>query len=91
MQEDLSTALLVMGVGMITVFIILSMVVFTGRALIFLVNKYSPEKEKFRSPAYHIPIKKAGLEKKKLAAIVAAVEVATRGKGMIDNIERVQR
>lgn len=90
MEQDLSTALLVMGVGMITVFIILAMVVFTGRSLIYLVNKYSPVKEKLRSPAYQIPIKKAGLEKRKLAAIVATVEVITGGRGKIENIERVR-
>ena len=91
MNESLSTALLLMVVGMITVFIILGLVVLTGKLLIKLVNKYIPEAEKFvpkqrKRPSSAI----TSFDKKKLAAIAAAVEIATAGKGRIVSIEKVR-
>lgn len=42
-MENLNTALLLMVVGMATVFAILLIVINLGKALIALVNKYAPE------------------------------------------------
>ena len=46
MSAELQTALLLLVVGMITVFIILSLVVLTGRTLIWVVNNYFSPEEK---------------------------------------------
>lgn len=42
-MENLNTALLLMVVGMTTVFAILLIVIYLGKGLILLVNKYAPE------------------------------------------------
>lgn len=42
-MENLNTALLLMVVGMATVFAILLIVINLGKSLIALVNKYAPE------------------------------------------------
>jgi len=89
MPAELQTALLLLVVGMITVFIILSLVVFTGRTIIWVVNKYFSEEEKITYD-YAMPyIEEDVIYKKKLAAITAAVEIATGGKGRITKVERV--
>lgn len=44
-MENLETALLLMVVGMATVFAILLIVIYLGKLLISLVNKYAPEEQ----------------------------------------------
>ena len=92
MEENLSQALLVMLVGMITVFVILSLVVLSGKVLIYIINGYFPmapkkiKKERSRATANN-PIK--SMHPKKIAAILAAVESATGGRGTVTKIEKV--
>ena len=89
MSAELQTALLLLVVGMITVFIILSLVVLTGRILIWVVNNYFSPEEKIAYD-YTVPfVEDDVLYKKKLAAIAAAVEIATGGKGKIVKIEKM--
>ena len=42
-MENIETAILLMVVGMATVFVILLIVIYLGKFLITLVNKYAPE------------------------------------------------
>jgi oxaloacetate decarboxylase gamma subunit len=86
MEEALSRALLVLVVGMATVFTILSLVVISGQLLIRVVNSYSTE-----------PVTKTNTkpnpessrkDKAKIAAIIAAVDIATQGKGKIIRIDK---
>lgn len=42
-MENIETGLLLMVVGMTTVFAILLIVIYLGKGLIALVNKYAPE------------------------------------------------
>jgi len=42
-MENIETAILLMVVGMATVFVILLIVIYLGKLLITLVNKYAPE------------------------------------------------
>lgn len=88
MNEPLSKAFIVLAVGMITVFTILSLVVFSGNLLIKVANKYFPEKIPQTKSLPHFPKKSDGIDKSKIAAIVAAVDVITKGKGQIKNIEK---
>ncbi len=84
-MENFQTGLLLMVVGMITVFAILLIVIYLGKLLINLVNKYAPEevavtKQRATGPApipQHI-----------IAAITAAVNVVTHNKGKIVKIEK---
>lgn len=86
-MENLETALLLMVVGMATVFILLLIVIYLGKLLIFLVNKYAPEEV--------VPVKQtfpkgpAPISGNILAAITAAVNVVTQGKGKVTKVEKL--
>ena len=86
-MENLETALLLMVVGMATVFVILLIVIYLGKLLIALVNKYAPEEV--------VPVKQeasrgpAPIPGNIIAAITAAVNVVTQGKGKITKVEKI--
>ncbi len=86
-MSDLGLALQMLGVGMITVFVILSLVVIIGNLIIRFVNKYLPEEvvNKVQSVASQA----TGLNPKKVAAIVSAVKTVTEGKGHVTKIEKL--
>ncbi len=92
MPQDLQTALIIMAVGMATVFVVLSMVVLTGRLLISLINRYAPplpQKQRIPSIA-DVPVKngnRSNLSPQVLAALVATVEQVTGGRGRIEKVE----
>lgn len=86
-MENLETALLLMVVGMATVFVILLIVINLGKLLIALVNKYAPEEVvpvKQKAPKGPAPI-----PGNIIAAISAAVNVVTQGKGKITKVEKI--
>lgn len=74
MESDFSTAFSLLAIGMITVFVVLALVVLTGNLLIRFVNRISSEEDTI-SPS-------------KVAAITAAVDAFTQGKGRITKIEK---
>lgn len=85
-MENLNTGLLLMVVGMVTVFLILLVVIYLGKLLIYLVNKYAPEEvvvSKQRAGSAPAPI-----APHILAAITAAVNVVTHNKGKIVKVEK---
>ena len=84
MNGEYALAFKLLGVGMITVFLILFLVVAFGNLIIRVVNKYYPEAEKVLPPDMG-----KGISRKKLAVIAAAVNSATKGKGKIKNIEKL--
>lgn len=87
MNPELQTALSLLLVGMVTVFIILTLVVVCGNLLIRFVNKYFPEEIKAEvvrtAQAVH------SMSGKKMTAIISAVDIATKGKGKVTKIERI--
>ncbi|HAZ57730.1 MAG: OadG family protein [Bacteroides graminisolvens] len=86
-MENMETALLLLFVGMGTVFAILLLLIYLGKFLIALVNKYAPEEEvaaKQIMPKGPLPI-----PGNVLAAITAAVNVVTHGKGKITKVEKI--
>lgn len=85
-MSDIGIALEMMGVGMITVFIILSLVVMIGNLIIRFVNKYLPEE--ISQKVRQVTDKTSGLNPRKVAAIVSAVKIVTEGKGRVTNIEK---
>lgn len=86
-MENLNIALLLMVVGMATVFAILLIVIYLGKGLIALVNKYVPEES--------VPVKSAGanapapIPANIMAAIAAAVSVVTHDKGKVSKVEKL--
>lgn len=90
-MENLGIGLLLMAVGMTTVFTILLIVIYLGKGLIALVNRYAPEevivKKQMAVQRQVAPV--GGIANQTTAAIVSAVSVATGGQGKIVKIEKL--
>lgn len=91
-MENIEIGLLLMVVGMATVFVILLIVIYLGKGLIMVVNKYAPEEETVKkvtktSAAVAAPI--GTLSAQETAVIVSAVSAATRGLGKVVKIEKL--
>ena len=87
MTASLETGLILLIVGMATVLFVLGIVVYTGKLLILVANKF-PERQ-HSSPPLPSPRLSDDLSGAKVAAITGAIMAATGGKGQITNIERV--
>ena len=87
MNDALNTALMLLAVGMITVFTILALIVLFGNVLIALVNKYIPEAKisKVIQTAAEVAI-----DPRKMAAIVSAVDIVTEGKAKVTSITKAE-
>lgn len=86
-MENLETAFLLMVVGMATVFVILLIVIYLGKLLISLVNKYAPEEVvSVKQTSSQAPVPIPG---NILAVITAAVNVVTQGKGKVTKVEKL--
>ena len=79
MESTIGNALLLLVVGMLTVFLILALVVGTGKILISITNSLykAPEKEGNN-----------GIENSHIALLTAVVDHVTSGRGTIDSIEK---
>jgi len=83
-MQPINEAISIMFVGMITVFFILFLIVGIGNFIIRLSNKYLPEEvavtkvKKTNEPSNNT-----------LAAITAAIDIATQGKGKVTNIKKI--
>ena len=84
MENNLSTALSILVVGMITVLLILWLVVVIGNLLIRITNKFGSIPETPGSGKSNSTLIPAGT----LAAIMAAVETVTGGRGKVTKIEK---
>lgn len=82
----MAVALKLMVTGMCTVFFILIMVVILGNLIIRITNRLAV------SPNAQAPGENANkneISPSKLAAIVSAVNIASKGKGTITSIEKL--
>ncbi len=82
----MSLPLQVFILGLITVFFVLAVVVATGHTIIWFVNKYFEPAPVANRRILPLP----GIDSKKVAAISAAVNTITRGKGKVTRIEKNQ-
>ena len=88
-MENFELGILLLSVGMTTVFVILLIVIYLGKGLIILVNKYAPEEViAKKQPPTHSSGSNPSLPDATLAAIVAAVGVTTEGKGKVIKVEK---
>lgn len=85
-MKDLNVALELLAVGMITVFIILSLVFLLGRLIIILVNRFFPELGK---PL--VTKVTSAISPKKLAVLTAVVHKITHGKGHVSHVEKLKK
>ncbi len=83
-MENIVLGLLLIVVGMATVFLILLIVIYLGKYLIILVNKYAPEEFVQKVPSVN-PTKDTGA----VDAIKSAVDILTAGKGQVIKVEKL--
>lgn len=79
----MNEALTLLGSGMITIFVILSLVVLMGNGLIRLVNRFGNQ---LVSPNPNTT--DHSIQSETLAAIVAAVDLTTQGKGRVVSVDK---
>ena len=82
METNIELGLELLLVGMTTVFFILFFVVAGGNILIRIANRFFAVENVIPSDSAVIS------DKKKMAAIIAAVEVVTAGKGKVSSIKK---
>ena len=86
MDETLSKGLMLMVVGMLTVFLILWLITVIGNIIIRLSNKYLPDVEQV------VKEKKGDaqqIKKSTYAAIESAVSIVTNGKRKVSEIKKI--
>lgn len=83
-MENLNTALGLLVVGMVTVLIVLWLVVLIGNLVVRVTNRFIPHGEKPGGGSLE-----SKSDTKKMAAIVAAVDAATGGRGSVDSIQKL--
>ena len=82
MENSIYFGTMLMAIGMTTVFVILALVVLAGKVTILLTNRGVKQVE-----AANIQTATAvSFNKSKIAAITAAVEIITHGKGHVTEI-----
>lgn len=85
-MDNIGTAVQLMIVGMATVFVILLIVIYLGKLLINLVNKYAPEEVTAKKPALQkVPATVDALTR---SIIEQAVKAVTGGKGKVTEISK---
>lgn len=84
MEDTMYFGSMLMAVGMTTVFTILALVVLGGKLTILITNKFASES----AAVVRTMSSTGGIEASKVAAITAAVESITQGKGHIKEIKK---
>ncbi|MCD8260463.1 MAG: OadG family protein [Bacteroides sp.] len=87
-MENIQIGLLLMVVGIVTVFLILLILIYLSQSLIVLVNKFAPEEEVKSRPVTALALAGGTLPSGTLATISAAVSVVTGGKGKVVKVEK---
>ena len=85
-MENIELGLLLMVVGMVTVFVILLIVIWLSQLLISIVNKVAPEE----APKKKVAATGASTDAGAMDAIKAAVDILTAGKGQVIKVEKLQ-
>ena len=85
-MENIETGLMLMLVGMTTVFVILLIVIGLSQVLIKVVNKVAPEENAKKKEVKTTPSTDAGA----MDAIKAAVDILTAGQGQVIKVEKLR-
>lgn len=86
-MNNMGIALELLSVGMVTVFLILSLVVILGNLIIRFVNRFIPDVQNVSGQLADVVT--AEIHPKKIAAIVSAVKIVTKGTGRIISIKKI--
>lgn len=87
-MANLNEALELLVVGMLTVFLILLIVIYLGKALIVLVNKFAPAEEPAKKHAA-TAASPVAVDTTTQSIIRAAVSQLTGGKGQVAQIKKL--
>ena len=87
MSETIRIGLLLLIVGMGTVFCVLLIVIGTGKLLIQVANRWLPARESEEIPPNRTGNTSAGPQ---IAVLTATVHAVTGGRGEITHIERLE-
>ena len=82
MQQEILNVLIILSIGMTTVFAILFLIVVAGSLLVRTVNRFAITKKVFVNAAEKI-------DPRKLAVISSVVHNITGGKGNVSHIEKL--
>lgn len=88
-MENLSLGLMLMAVGMITVFAILLIVINLSKLLIAVVNKVAPEDVVAKKTVNTQTPSSTIIDPNTMAAIKGAVNIVTGGKGKVMTVEKI--
>jgi len=83
-MENMDEALTLLAIGMIMVFLILTLVVGVGNLVIGITNRYIRE----TPPPVKGGDRGKSIQPRKLAVITAVVDVITRGSGRVDSVQK---
>ncbi len=86
MEANLLEGLKLMGIGMTTVFAVLLIIIFFGKALIWFVNRFVPEEEKAPQVASN---NAQTVDPRVAQAIRLAIQQITGGKSTAEKIEKI--
>jgi len=87
MMENLEKALSLLGIGMVTVFIVLALVVIVGNLLIRFANAIVQETD--TAPDNVPDPASSGISSQKIAAITSAIHQLSGGKATVEKIEKL--
>lgn len=85
MEGNLSTALMLLVIGMGTVFVVLLIIIEGGKLLIKAVNKFAPEEEPKKQP---VPAAPAAISQAVTKVIMEAVSQVTGGQAEVIDIKK---
>lgn len=88
-MDNIGEALQLLVVGMLTVFVILLIVIFLGKGLIALVNKYAPEEQVPQKKVTAMGSVVTPVDAQTKSIIDAAVSQLTGGKGVVSKIQKI--
>jgi len=89
MENGMAEALQLLVVGMLTVFLILLIVIYLGKGLIALVNKFAPAEQVPQKKMAVMSSGASAVDAQTKAIIAAAVNQLTGGKGQVKKIEKI--
>lgn len=85
MEGNLATAIMLLFIGMGTVFVVLIIIIEGGKLLIKAVNKFAPEEEPKKQPAAAAP---AAISPAVTKVIMEAVSQVTGGQAEVIDIKK---
>jgi len=86
-MENINEALSLLVIGMLAVFIILILVTVIGNTIIRFTNRFIPD-SKLTTVKSGGPSGDNEVHPRKMAAIIAAVDILSKGKGSVHKIEK---